>query len=67
MIMLNGSAMHTHLITDFVLENKSMPNAAVRVFNGTSTMSMKEGPVMNISTTIKIMNDKVSGLTISQS
>jgi hypothetical protein len=59
MIMLNGSAMHTHLITDFVLENKSMPNAAVQVFNGTSTLSMKEGPITNIPTTIKIMNDKV--------
>ena len=67
MIMLNGSAMHTHFITDFVLQNKSMPNKAVQVFTGTSTMSMKEGPVPNVPTIIKIMNNKVISIWLDQS
>jgi hypothetical protein len=67
MIMLNGSAMHTHFITDFVLINKSMPNTAVQVFAGTSTISMKEGPLSNIPTVIKIMNNKVISIWLDQS
>jgi hypothetical protein len=30
-----------------------------RIFNGTSTASMREGPVTNIPTGISIMGDKV--------
>ena len=67
MIMLNGSAIHTHFITDFVLQNKLMPNKAVQVFTGTSTMSMKEGPVSNVPTIIKIMNNKVISIWLDQS
>src|ERR671933_2510127 len=67
MIMLNGSAMHTHFITDFVLQNKSMPNKAVQVFTGTSTMSMKEGLISNVPTIIKIMNNKVISIWLDQS
>ena len=67
MIMLNGSAMHTHFITDYVLQNKSMSNKAVQVFTGTSTMSMKEGPISNVPTIIKIMNNKVISIWLDQS
>src|SRR5919202_3707498 len=67
MIMLNGSAIHTHFITDFVLQNKSMPNKAVQVFIGTSTMSMKEGPALTVPTIIKIMNNKVISIWLDQS
>ena len=59
MIMLNGTAAHTHTITNFVLANTSMPNNMTRIFNGTSTASMREGPVTNIPTGISIMGDKV--------
>ena len=59
MIMTNGSAMHTHTITDFVLKNKSMPNNATTVFNGTASASLREGIVPDVPISIKIMNNRV--------
>ncbi len=38
--------MHTHSITDLVLQYKSISNNAVQVLAGTSTISMKEEPIL---------------------
>ena len=59
MVRLNGTAAHTHTITNFVLSNMSEPNNMTKVYNGTSTASLREGPVSDIPTSIKIMGDKV--------
>lgn len=59
MIMTNGSGMHTHTITDFVLKNKSMPNKTTTVFNGTSSASLKEGVVTGIPISVKVMNNSI--------
>lgn len=59
MVRLDGTAGHTHTITNFVLANVSQPDNMTKVFNGTSTASMREGPVTDIPTTIRIMGDKV--------
>jgi hypothetical protein len=59
MIMTNGSAMHTHTITDFVLKNKSMPNNTTTVFNGTASASLREGIVTDVPISIKVMNNNV--------
>jgi hypothetical protein len=59
MVRLNGTAAHTHTITNFVLSNMSEPNNTTKVYNGTSTASLREGPVSDIPTSIKIMGDKV--------
>jgi hypothetical protein len=67
MIMLNGTAAHTHTITNFVLTNTSMPNDMTRIFNGTSTASMREGPVTDIPTGISIMGDKVISIWLDPS
>jgi hypothetical protein len=67
MIMLNGTAAHTHTITNFVLANTSMPNNMTRIFNGTSTASMREGPVTDIPTGISIMGDKVISIWLDLS
>ncbi len=67
MIMLNGTAAHTHTITNFVLANTSMPNNMTRIFNGTSTASMREGPVTNIPTGISFMGDKVISIWLDPS
>jgi hypothetical protein len=67
MIMLNGTAAHTHTITNFVLANTSMPNNMTRIFNGTSTASMREGPVTDIPTGITIMGDKVISIWLDPS
>jgi hypothetical protein len=67
MIRLNGTAGHTHAITNFVLANMSQPNNMTKVFNGTSTASMREGPVTDIPTTIRIMGDKVISIRLDPS
>ena len=67
MIMLNGTAAHTRTITNFVLANTSMPNNMTRIFNGTSTASMREGPVTDIPTGISIMGDKVISIWLDPS
>jgi hypothetical protein len=59
MVMTNGSGAHTHTITDFVLKNKSMTDKNTLVFNGTSAVSLREGIVTNIPTSIKIINNSV--------
>ena len=59
MARLNGTAVHTHTITNFVLSNMSEPNNMTKVYNGTSTASLREGPVSDIPTSIQIMGDKV--------
>ncbi|HZA62357.1 MAG TPA: hypothetical protein VE573_05755 [Nitrososphaeraceae archaeon] len=67
MVRLDGTAGHTHTITNFVLANVSQSNNMTKVFNGTSTASMREGPVTDIPTTIRIMGDKVISIWLDPS
>jgi hypothetical protein len=67
MVRLDGSAGHTHSITNFVATNVSQPDNMTKVFNGTSTASMQKGPVTDIPTTIKIMGDKVMSVWLDPS
>jgi hypothetical protein len=67
MVRLNGTAGHTHTITNFVLTTKSQPNNMTKAFNGTSTASMREGPATDIPTTIKITGDKVLSVWLDPS
>lgn len=59
MIMTNGSGMHTHTMTDFILKNKSMPNKTTTVFNGTASASMREGIIPDVPISIKVMDNRV--------
>src|ERR671931_55765 len=52
MVMLNGSAMHKHQISNFTLTIMSMPTNMTAVYNGTATITMKEGPVHNVPISI---------------
>jgi hypothetical protein len=67
MVRLNGTAGHTHTITNFILANISQPDNMTKVFNGTSTASMREGPVTDIPTSIKIMGNKVISIWLDPS
>jgi hypothetical protein len=61
MVMTNGSAMHDHEIYDFKLTNMAMPNKSTAVFNGTATITMRQGPVPDVPVSIKAMeNNAVS-------
>jgi hypothetical protein len=67
MVRFDGSAGHTHSITNFVLANVSQPDNMTKVFNGTSTASLMEGPVTDIPTTIRIIGDKVISIWLDPS
>jgi hypothetical protein len=61
MVMTNGSAKHDHEIYNFKLTSMSNPNNTTSVFNGTATITMKQGPVENVPVSIKrIDNDVIS-------
>jgi hypothetical protein len=63
MVMTNGSAAHDHEIYDFALSvmSMSMPNNSTTVYNGTATITMRQGPVPNVPISIKtIENDVIS-------
>jgi hypothetical protein len=66
MIMTNGSGMHTHTITNLVLKNKSMPNNSTAIFNGTATVSLKNGPVADVPISIKVMNNRIISIWLDE-
>lgn len=66
MVRLNGSAGHTHTITNFVASNASQVNNST-IFNGTTTASMREGPVTDIPSSITITGDKVISILLDPS
>jgi hypothetical protein len=67
MIMLNGSAGHTHTITNFVASNASQIDNSTMIFNGTATASMREGPVTDVPSSISITGDKVIAILLDPS
>jgi hypothetical protein len=66
MVRLNGSAGHTHTITNFVASNASQVNNST-IFNGTATASMREGPVTDIPSSFTITGDKVISILLDPS
>jgi hypothetical protein len=66
MVRLNGSAGHTHTITNFVASNASQVNNST-IFNGTATASMRQGPVTDIPSSITITGDKVISILLDSS
>ena len=59
MIMTNGSAMHEHAIYNLTLTEISKPGNKTSVFNGTATITMKNGPVHSIPVSIKILDGNI--------
>jgi hypothetical protein len=53
MVMTNGSAMHDHEIYDFTLADISKTNNSTIVYNGTATITMRQGPVPDVPISIK--------------
>ena len=64
--MTNGFARHTHTVTDFSeRESSSSDKNMTLVFNGTSTVSMEEGPVEKVPTNITILDDNIMSLWLN--
>jgi hypothetical protein len=59
MVMTNGSAMHKHAIYNFKLTNISNPSNTTSIFNGTATITLKDGPVDNVPVSIKRIDNNV--------
>ena len=64
MVMTNGSAMHDHRIYNFTLTDMSMPNNSTTVFNGTATITMKQGPVHDVPLSIKAMDNNAVSIWV---
>jgi hypothetical protein len=64
MVMLNGSALHKHQISNFTLTGMSMPNEKINVSNGTATITMKEGPVNDVPISIRTFDDNVISIWV---
>jgi hypothetical protein len=64
MVMTNGSAKHDHEIYNFKLTSMSNPNNTTSVFNGTATITMKQGPVENVPVSIKRIDNNVISLWV---
>jgi hypothetical protein len=64
MVMTNGSAMHDHKIYNFTLTNMSMPNNSTTVFNGTATITMRQGPVTGVPLGIKAMDNNAVSIWV---
>jgi hypothetical protein len=64
MVMLNGSALHKHQISNFTLTGMPMSNEKTVVYNGTATITMKEGPVNDVPLSIRTLNDNVISIWV---
>jgi hypothetical protein len=64
MVMLNGSALHKHQISNFTLTGMSMPNEKTNVSNGTATITMKEGPVNDVPISIRTFDDNIISIWV---
>jgi hypothetical protein len=64
MVMLDGSAMHQHEISNFTqLEDAATTGNSTTII-GTSTVTMREGPVHNVATHITISQDNVIAIDL---
>ena len=64
MVMLNGSALHKHQISNFTLTSMFIPNEKTNVSNGTATITMKEGPVNDVPISIRTFDDNVISIWV---
>ncbi|HJU94890.1 MAG TPA: hypothetical protein VJ643_02555, partial [Nitrososphaera sp.] len=65
MVMLNGSAMHNHEISNFAQTGEATFDSSTNstTITGTATVTMREGPVPNVPTTIEIAQDRVIAIS----
>jgi hypothetical protein len=65
MVRLNGSAMHTHDISNFTQTGDATFDSSTNstTITGTLTITLREGPVHDVPTTIEIAQDKVIAIS----
>ena len=64
MAKLDGSATHTHTISNFKITGSPVNDKTGMTLKGTTTVSMKEKPVDNVPTTIVISSNGDVSITL---
>ena len=64
MVMTNGSALHDHELYDFTLADISMPNNSTVVYNGTATITMRQGSVPDVPISVKTMDNNAVSIWV---
>ena len=69
MVKVDGTANHTHSIYDFKLTGQPTIDNTINstLYNGTSTVTMREGPVNNVPTQISILGDNAISIKLDGS
>ena len=67
MVMTNGSAAHKHQIDNFTLTAISMPDNATMIYNGTVSITMKEGPVHDVPMSATVKEGNILSLWLDPS
>jgi hypothetical protein len=67
MIKTNGTASHQHTISDFKLNGTPTTSNNSTIFNGTSTITMKEGPVKDVPTSITFIDESAVSVKLDSS
>jgi hypothetical protein len=60
MVPIDGSSPHAHVATNFILSNVSSSQNDTVTYTGTSTLSMPEGPIADVPTTIEFSGELIS-------
>ena len=63
MVMLNGSAMHKHRISNFSLSDITNQDKTT-TYKGTVTITMKAGPVKDVPVEIKVMDNHAIAISL---
>lgn len=62
MVMTNGSTSHQHQISNLTFTGMSMPNNTTMLYNGTVTITMREGPIHDVPISATVMEGNVISL-----
>ena len=66
MTKVDGSAEHTHSIYDLKLSGDPVVDSSSNstTLNGTTTITLKDGPVSNIPTQIELLDESAIAITV---
>ena len=66
MTKIDGTAEHTHSIYDFKLSGDPVVDNSSNstILNGTTTVTMKDGPVSNVPTQITLLDESAIAITV---
>lgn len=67
MMKTDGTSPHTHTISDFKLVGDPVVNDNATIFNGTSTITMKDGPVNDVPINVRLIDDSAVSIWVDPS